>query len=162
MVEASKEITVLKTKTSKLYGAKVITSPLLIVVLATTIYMGVMMFYEQGFRDVFLLLIFGYVFLIVLSMLTTYKGEVILTEQRLIYNDGHPNHEPKDIPLKNIENSEVYMPLVGRVLKYGTIELSIKEQRNIESINGVPQPKKFNESLKNALSEIEEQTVSEN
>ncbi len=155
----TEEVIITKTQTAPLYGAKAIGSPMMLMILFIILYFFVMMFRNPGFRAGFALGVIAYIVLLGLNIISIQKNEVVLTDRRLIFKSGKPNGVPKDYLYPTILNVLPVTPLLGRVFKYGHLDLVIEGQVNVERITGIQDHQAFADTaMKSLIDEAKKQT----
>ncbi len=144
------EKTIAKTVTTRRFGFHVIGRFYMVFYLALIIYLGVMFIVDVRFQSVFVILTIGYFLIVLLNVLQARQTEVLMTDRRFIYKDLMTG-KSKDIPFETVLNVLPVSPWVGKLFKYGYVDLVLETQVNVERIHGVVDAHAFSDKAMQAL-----------
>lgn len=93
------------------------------------------------------------VVMVISSYIDYFMTEITLTNKRIVRNMGFFNRESIALPLHNIARVELKQSLWGRILRYGSVELSDVGGKQL-TFQRISAPLKFKNALLRAKDEV--------
>jgi hypothetical protein len=85
--------------------------------------------------------------------------EYVITTRRVIHADGVLNKRASDSSLEMINDAQIVVPLIGRILGFGDLEVMTASEAGIDRLNLLRDPVAFKRAMLDAKHDLESERV---